>query len=93
MQPTGIPASIVTNYLISHNIVCEKTDYYSFLMLNSLGTTRAKQGTLLADCAVQARLRQQHAAGRDPSRSSSRRIRYNTPEPACATMRSACTSI
>lgn len=48
MQPTGIPASIVTNYLISHNIVCEKTDYYSFLMLNSLGTTRAKQGTLLA---------------------------------------------
>ena len=48
MQPTGIPASIVTNYLISHNIVCEKTDYYSFLMLNSLGTTRSKQGTLLA---------------------------------------------
>lgn len=48
MQETGIPASIVTNYLIDHNIVCEKTDYYSFLMLNSLGTTRAKQGTLLA---------------------------------------------
>ncbi len=45
----GIPASIVTNYLIKHNIVCEKTDYYSFLMLNSLGTTRAKQGTLLAE--------------------------------------------
>ena len=48
MEKTGIPASVVTNYLISHNIVCEKTDYYSFLMLNSLGTTRAKQGTLLA---------------------------------------------
>lgn len=45
----GIPASILTNYLILHNIVCEKTDYYSFLMLNSLGTTRAKQGTLLAE--------------------------------------------
>ena len=44
----GIPASIVTNYLIKHNIVCEKTDYYSFLLLNSLGTTRAKQGSLLA---------------------------------------------
>ena len=44
----GIPAVIVTNYLIKHNIVCEKTDYYSFLLLNSLGTTRAKQGTLLA---------------------------------------------
>ena len=45
----GIPAAVVTNYLIKHNIVCEKTDYYSFLMLNSLGTTRAKQGTLLAE--------------------------------------------
>ncbi|MDD3885567.1 MAG: Orn/Lys/Arg decarboxylase N-terminal domain-containing protein [Victivallaceae bacterium] len=48
MDDTGIPATIVTNYLIRHNIVCEKTDYYSFLMLNLLGTTRAKQGTLLA---------------------------------------------
>lgn len=48
MAKGGIPASIVTNYLIRHNIVCEKTDYYSFLMLNSLGTTRAKQGALLA---------------------------------------------
>ena len=48
MTEKGIPASILTNYLIGHNIVCEKTDYYSFLMLNSLGTTRAKQGTLLA---------------------------------------------
>ncbi|MBO4632502.1 MAG: hypothetical protein J5858_11320 [Lentisphaeria bacterium] len=48
MDEQGIPASVVTNYLIGHNIVCEKTDYYSFLMLNSLGTTRAKQGTLLA---------------------------------------------
>ena len=48
MEENGIPASVVTNYLIGHNIVCEKTDYYSFLMLNSLGTTRAKSGTLLA---------------------------------------------
>ena len=44
----GIPASIVSNFLIKHNIVCEKTDYYSFLLLNSLGTNRAKQGSLLA---------------------------------------------
>ena len=44
----GIPAAVVTDYLIRHNIVCEKTDYYSFLLLNSLGTTRAKQGSLLA---------------------------------------------
>ena len=48
MADWGIPASIVTDYLINHGIVCEKTDYYSFLLLNSLGTTRAKQGTLLA---------------------------------------------
>lgn len=44
----GIPASVVSNFLIKHNIVCEKTDYYSFLLLNSLGTNRAKQGSLLA---------------------------------------------
>lgn len=44
----GIPATIVSNFLIKHNIVCEKTDYYSFLLLNSLGTNRAKQGSLLA---------------------------------------------
>ncbi|MBT3256791.1 MAG: hypothetical protein HN366_10085 [Deltaproteobacteria bacterium] len=48
MADEGIPASIVTNYLIDKGIVCEKTDYYSFLLLNSLGTTKAKQGTLLA---------------------------------------------
>lgn len=45
----GIPANIVTNYLIDKGIVCEKTDYYSFLLLNSLGTTKGKQGTLLAE--------------------------------------------
>jgi arginine decarboxylase len=45
----GIPAAVVTNYLINQGIVCEKTDYYSWLMLNSLGTTRGKQGTLLAE--------------------------------------------
>lgn len=49
MADEGIPASILTNYLIDKGIVCEKTDYYSFLMLNSLGTTRGKQGTLLAE--------------------------------------------
>ncbi|MFC2149595.1 Orn/Lys/Arg decarboxylase N-terminal domain-containing protein [Candidatus Auribacterota bacterium] len=48
MAAEGIPASIVTNYLIDKGIVCEKTDYYSFLLLNSLGTTEAKQGTLLS---------------------------------------------
>lgn len=49
MADEGMPASVITNYLINKGIVCEKTDYYSFLMLNSLGTTRGKQGTLLAE--------------------------------------------
>lgn len=45
----GIPAAVVTNYLIGQGIVCEKSDYYSWLLLNSLGTTKGKQGTLLAE--------------------------------------------
>ena len=48
LRQGGIPAAVVSNFLIKHNIVCEKTDYYSFLLLNSLGTNRAKQGSLLA---------------------------------------------
>jgi lysine decarboxylase/arginine decarboxylase len=46
---SGIPAAIVTRYLGDKGIVCEKTDYYSWLLLNSLGTTKGKQGTLLAE--------------------------------------------
>ncbi|UCH95082.1 MAG: hypothetical protein JSV88_33180 [Candidatus Aminicenantes bacterium] len=47
-KTSGIPAAVVTNYLINQGIVCEKSDYYSWLMLNSLGTSKGKQGTLLA---------------------------------------------
>jgi lysine decarboxylase/arginine decarboxylase len=49
IQKMGIPAAVVTNYLIDKGIVCEKSDYYSWLLLNSLGTTKGKQGTLLAE--------------------------------------------
>ncbi len=49
MSDTGIPAAIVTNYLINKGIVCEKADYYSWLLLNSLGTTKGKQGTLVTE--------------------------------------------
>jgi len=49
MDDIGIPAVIVTNYLTNKGIVCEKTDYYSWLLLNSAGTTRGKQGTLVAE--------------------------------------------
>lgn len=45
----GIPAGIVTDYLIRKGIVVEKTDTYSFLMLHSFGTTKGKQGELLAE--------------------------------------------
>ncbi len=48
-EQKGIPAAIVTNFLINRGIVCEKTDYYSWLLLNSLGTSRGKQGTLVAE--------------------------------------------
>ncbi|NOX85381.1 MAG: hypothetical protein GXO86_05375 [Chlorobi bacterium] len=47
-EEEGIPASVVANFLINHGIVVEKTDYYSFLMLHSIGTTRGKHGALLA---------------------------------------------
>lgn len=46
-QDHGIPASVVTDFLIREGIVCEKSDYYSFLLLNSMGTTRGKQGVLV----------------------------------------------
>jgi lysine decarboxylase/arginine decarboxylase len=46
-QAKGIPASIVTDYLIQHGIVCEKSDYYSFLLLNSIGTSESKQANLI----------------------------------------------
>jgi len=45
----GVPAAVVTRYLGDKGIVCEKTDYYSWLLLNSLGTTKGKQGTLVAE--------------------------------------------
>ncbi|MDP3180089.1 MAG: hypothetical protein Q8M76_19410, partial [Spirochaetaceae bacterium] len=38
-----------TRYLGGKGVVCEKTDYYSWLLLNSLGTTKGKQGTLVAE--------------------------------------------
>lgn len=48
MEETGIPASIVSNYLLQHGLVTEKNDYYSFLMLHPIGTTRGKHGELLS---------------------------------------------
>ncbi|MGE5465469.1 MAG: Orn/Lys/Arg decarboxylase N-terminal domain-containing protein [Syntrophothermus sp.] len=49
MSDFGVPAAVVTRYLNEKGIVCEKTDYYSWLLLNSLGTTRGKQVTLVTE--------------------------------------------
>jgi lysine decarboxylase/arginine decarboxylase len=49
MDDRGIPAAVVTTYLRESGIVVEKTGYYSFLVLFTLGITRGKSGTLLAE--------------------------------------------
>ncbi|MEW2576523.1 Orn/Lys/Arg decarboxylase N-terminal domain-containing protein [Streptomyces syringium] len=43
----GIPARILTAYLATRNIVVEKTDTYTTLILFSMGITKGKWGTLL----------------------------------------------
>ena len=49
MEDRGIPAGIVTKYLRKSGIVVEKTGHYSFLVLFTLGITKGKSGTLLAE--------------------------------------------
>ncbi|GAA3085400.1 hypothetical protein GCM10020000_84850 [Streptomyces olivoverticillatus] len=43
----GIPARILTAYLATRNILVEKTDSYTALVLFSMGITKGKWGTLL----------------------------------------------
>ncbi|MEO9174590.1 MAG: Orn/Lys/Arg decarboxylase N-terminal domain-containing protein [Gaiellales bacterium] len=45
----GIPATLVSRFLDERGIVVEKTGAYSLLVLFSLGITRGKAGTLLAE--------------------------------------------
>lgn len=45
----GIPAAIVTMWLRSRGIMVEKTGHYSWLLLFSIGITKGKSGTLLAE--------------------------------------------
>lgn len=49
MEPDGIPAVVVARYLREQGIVVEKTGYYSFLVLFTIGITRGKSGTLIAE--------------------------------------------
>ncbi len=43
----GVPARVLTEYLATRNIVVEKTDSYTTLILFSMGITKGKWGTLL----------------------------------------------
>ncbi|AWN17165.1 Orn/Lys/Arg decarboxylase N-terminal domain-containing protein [Salinisphaera sp. LB1] len=45
----GIPAAVVARFLWSRGLVVEKTGLYSFLVLFSIGVTRGKWGSLLAE--------------------------------------------
>ncbi|QLH19508.1 Orn/Lys/Arg decarboxylase N-terminal domain-containing protein [Streptomyces sp. Rer75] len=47
MADWGIPARILTSYLATRNVVVEKTDSYTTLVLFSMGITKGKWGTLL----------------------------------------------
>ncbi|MDX2592108.1 Orn/Lys/Arg decarboxylase N-terminal domain-containing protein [Streptomyces sp. WI03-4A] len=47
MEEEGIPARVLTAYLATRNIVVEKTDSYTTLVLFSMGITKGKWGTLL----------------------------------------------
>ncbi len=43
----GIPASIVTKFLVEHGVVVEKTGLYSFFIMFTIGITKGRWNTLL----------------------------------------------
>lgn len=49
MGEQGIPASVVSKFLWARGIVVEKTNLYSLLVLFSMGITKGKWGTLVAE--------------------------------------------
>ena len=44
---TGIPAGIVTKYLVEHGVIVEKTGLYSFFIMFTIGITKGRWNTLL----------------------------------------------
>ncbi len=56
MADFGIPASIISRFLWSKGVVVEKTGFYSFLVLFSIGITKGKSGTLIAELSEFKRL-------------------------------------
>ncbi len=61
LEENGIPAAIVSNFLQNYGVVPEKTDYYSFLLLNSMGTTKGKQNALISGLSHFKKLYDQNA--------------------------------
>jgi len=61
MESWGIPAVIVSRFLWRRGIVVEKTGHYSSLILFTIGTTRGKSGTLLAELLEFKRLFDENA--------------------------------
>jgi len=48
MEVWGIPAAIVSRFLQERGIVVEKTGFYSFFILFTMGISKGKSGTLIA---------------------------------------------
>src|SRR5215831_10077069 len=44
---TGIPAAIVTKFLVDHGVVVEKTGLYSFFIMFTIGITKGRWNTLV----------------------------------------------
>ena len=44
----GIPASIVTRYLVEHGVIVEKTGLYSFFIMFTIGITKGRWNTLVS---------------------------------------------
>lgn len=49
MEEWGIPAPLISKFLMSRGLVVEKTGFYSFLVLFSIGVTKGKSGSMLAE--------------------------------------------
>ncbi|HTU96653.1 MAG TPA: Orn/Lys/Arg decarboxylase N-terminal domain-containing protein [Solirubrobacteraceae bacterium] len=80
----GIPAAVVTHFLNERGIVVEKTGAYSFLVLFSLGITKGKSGTLLAELLEFKRL---YDAGARLTEAMPRLVSYDPARYGAMTLR------
>ncbi len=46
---TGIPAAVVTRYLVEHGIIVEKTGLYSFFIMFTIGITKGRWNTMVTE--------------------------------------------